>query len=217
MYSCKYLFDLDPKPIKISESTRWFKKCEEGKLALRHLQYKVSSLSIPLEYLVIALTQNLRQSYLYLQSKPQCKHSSPISNVVTAIWHIYNYLVYLSLFDMSDHKLQISRERIANITHNQSFDQCKMKVHIRSIQYESHTGKFLSEALIFASTNPQYDNTLFIELLQYMKIPSSNLGTTCCVQNFFLTFRKIFVHNMFSPSSAKRRGSDKDLPVFSLF
>ena len=26
------------------------------------------------------------------------------------------------------------------------------------------TGKFLSEALIFASTNPQYDDRLFIEL-----------------------------------------------------
>ena len=37
------------------------------------------------------------------------------------------------------------------------------------------TGKSLSEALIFASTNPQYD-------VQYMKIPSSNLGRTCCVQ-----------------------------------
>ena len=37
------------------------------------------------------------------------------------------------------------------------------------------TCKFLSEALIFASTNPQYDNRLFIELqVQYMKIPSSN-------------------------------------------
>ena len=36
------------------------------------------------------------------------------------------------------------------------------------------TGKSLSEALIFASTNPQYDNRLFIELpVQYMKIPSS--------------------------------------------
>ena len=32
------------------------------------------------------------------------------------------------------------------------------------------TGKFMSEALIFASPNPQYDNTLFIELrVQYMK------------------------------------------------
>ena len=29
---------------------------------------------------------------------------------------------------------------------------------------ECDTGKSLSEALIFASTNPQYDNRLFIEL-----------------------------------------------------
>ena len=42
-----------------------------------------------------------------------------------------------------------------------------------------------------------------------MKIPSSNLG----VQKLFLTFRTILVHNMFSPCSAKRRASDKDLPV----
>ena len=41
------------------------------------------------------------------------------------------------------------------------------------------TGKSLSEALIFASTNPQYDDRLFIELqVQCMKIPSSNLGRT---------------------------------------
>ena len=73
------------------------------------------------------------------------------------------------------------------------------------------TGKSLSEALIFASTKPKYDNILFIELqVQYMKIPSSNLG---CVQKLFLTFRTIFVHNMFSPWSAKRWASDKDLPV----
>ena len=76
------------------------------------------------------------------------------------------------------------------------------------------TGKSLSDALIVASTNPQYDDRLFIELqLQYMKIPSSNLGRTCCVQKLFLKFRIIFVHNMFSPCSAKRRASDKDLPV----
>ena len=51
------------------------------------------------------------------------------------------------------------------------------------------TGKSLSEALIFASTNPQHGNRLFIELqVQYMKIPSSNLGRTCCVQKFFLPF-----------------------------
>ena len=80
--------------------------------------------------------------------------------------------------------------------------------------FDRYTGKSLSEALIFASTNLQYDNRLFIELqVEYMKIPSSNLGKTCCVQKLFLTFRTIFVHNMFSPCSAKRRASDKDLPV----
>ena len=45
-------------------------------------------------------------------------------------------------------------------------------------------GKSLSEALIFASTNPQYDNRWFIELqVQYMKIPSSEHGenTLCTV------------------------------------
>ena len=73
----------------------------------------------------------------------------------------------------------------------------------------------MSEALIFASTNPQYDDRLFIELqVQYMKIPSSNLGRTCCVRKLFLTFRTISVHNTFSPCSEKRRASDKDLPVY---
>ena len=48
-----------------------------------------------------------------------------------------------------------------------------------------------------------------------MKIPSSNLVRTCCVQKLFMTFRAIFAHNMFSPCSAKRRASDKDLPVLN--
>ena len=79
------------------------------------------------------------------------------------------------------------------------------------------TGKSLSEALIFASTNLQYDDRFLIELqVQYMKIPSSNLGRTCCVQKLFLTFRTIFVPNMFSPCSAKRRASEKDLPVHTV-
>ena len=69
------------------------------------------------------------------------------------------------------------------------------------------TGK--SEALIFTSTNPQYDDRLFIELqVQYMKIPRLNLGRTCCVEKLFLIFRTIFVNNMFSPCS------EKDLPVY---
>ena len=56
----------------------------------------------------------------------------------------------------------------------------------RQVLFDGHTGKPLSEALIFASTNPQYDDRLFIELqLQYMKIPSSNLGRTCLYRNYF--------------------------------
>ena len=42
-----------------------------------------------------------------------------------------------------------------------------MKLHLHD------TGKYLSEALILASTNPQYDNRLFTELpVQYMKTPN---------------------------------------------
>ena len=46
------------------------------------------------------------------------------------------------------------------------------------------TGKSFPEALIFASTNPQYGNRLFIELpIQYMKIPSSeHEGNMLCTQ-----------------------------------
>jgi hypothetical protein len=61
----------------------------------------------------------------------------------------------------------------------------KSKNWHQTTKYTGHvvsTGKSLSEALIFASTNPQYDDKLFIELqVQYMKIPSPNLGRTCCV------------------------------------
>ena len=61
------------------------------------------------------------------------------------------------------------------------------------------TGKSLSEALIFASINPQYDDRLFIELrVQYMKITRSE---HVVYTNWFLfvclTFRTIYVHNMF--------------------
>ena len=72
----------------------------------------------------------------------------------------------------------------------------------RQLLFICSTSKSLSEALIFASTNPQYDERLFIELqVQCMKIPSSNLGRTCCVQKLFLTFRTIYVYNMFSTCS----------------
>ena len=73
-------------------------------------------------------------------------------------------------------------------------------------------------------TNPTYDDRLFIELqFRYMKIPSSNLGRTCCVQKLFspcsakrrASDKDLPVPNMFSPFSAKRRTSDKDLPSIS--
>ena len=52
----------------------------------------------------------------------------------------------------------------------------------------SHTGKSYSEALILASTNPQYDKRLFIELpVQYIKTISAehgqNMARTCSVKN----------------------------------
>ena len=50
------------------------------------------------------------------------------------------------------------------------------------------TGKSLSEALILASTNPEYDDRLFIELwVQYMKIASSEhvRNLLCMYTNWF--------------------------------
>ena len=63
----------------------------------------------------------------------------------------------------------------------------------------------MSEALIFASNNPQYDNKLSIELtVMYKKIPrgehGENMGRTCCVHKLFWMSKQktIFEHNMFS-------------------
>ena len=63
----------------------------------------------------------------------------------------------------------------------------------------SSTGKSLSEALILAATNPQYDKRLFIELrVQYMKTTSSeHVVYTNCFFVFVLTFRTIYVHIKF--------------------
>ena len=73
------------------------------------------------------------------------------------------------------------------------------------VEHDSFTGKSLSEALVFASTNPQYNNRLVIELqVQYMKMASSehgeNVGRTCvehvvCTNCLFfvLKFRTTYV------------------------
>ena len=57
------------------------------------------------------------------------------------------------------------------------------------------TGKYFSATLILASINPQYDK----------KLQAQNMLRTCCVQKlcfvFILTFRTIYVDNMFSTCS----------------
>jgi hypothetical protein len=91
------------------------------------------------------------------------------------------------------------------------------------------TVKSMSEALIFASTNPQYDKRLS------MKIASSeHQENMLCTQIVFvLTFRTFYVHNMFSWCSelaifmnnllsycglvdGRISASEKDLPVLDL-
>jgi hypothetical protein len=64
---------------------------------------------------------------------------------------------------------------------------------------KSNTGKSFSEALILASTNPQYDKRLFIDLpVQYMKTTSSEAVVYInCFFVFVLTFKTIYAHNMF--------------------
>ena len=104
-------------------------------------------------------------------------------------------LMLLSLFDHLQKYEHVKREEIKEIKdlyfsifHQNRWDisdfkapallcgnvrQQKQRNKICSDQSGS-TGKSLSEALIFASTNPQYDDRLFIELqIQYMKIASS--------------------------------------------
>ena len=69
------------------------------------------------------------------------------------------------------------------------------------------TGKSLSEALIFASTNPQYDHRLIIELqVQYMKIPSSEHDV---YRNYFSNSEQ-FMYTTCSPHVLQKvRASDK--------
>ena len=75
------------------------------------------------------------------------------------------------------------------------------------------TGKSLSEALIFPSTNQQYDNRLFIELqVQYMKIPSSELGENMLCTQIVFCFD---IQNNFCTQHVLLilRASEKDIPV----
>ena len=75
------------------------------------------------------------------------------------------------------------------------------------------TGKSFSEALILASTNPQYDMRLFIEF------PPKYKFTTCCVQElfcFFLFWHSNSMNNLLSYygiTDSRMRAFEKDLPV----
>ena len=95
------------------------------------------------------------------------------------------------------------------------------------------TGKFFSEALIFALTNPQYDNRLLIESpVQYMKIPSLEnvvytncflfwyseqfMYTTCSELGIFMYWTGDSMNNIlsyFGLVEVRISASEKDLPV----
>ena len=101
--------------------------------------------------------------------------------------------------------------QLSSVTHTQQwFAHCTVS---KSIQKICSLCTALSEALIFASTNPQYDNRLFIELqVQYMKIPSSNLGRTCFVPSRHTTCSPQVLPTLFLtfPMFCKKRASDKN-------
>ena len=68
------------------------------------------------------------------------------------------------------------------------------------------TGKTLTEALIFVSTNPQYDDRLFIELqVQYMKIPSSEHGENMLCTEIVLEIQNNFCTQHILPMFCKRK------------
>ena len=72
----------------------------------------------------------------------------------------------------------------------------------------------MAEALIFASTNPQYDDILFIELQdQYAKITSSEHGENMLCTEIEFDIQNNLCTQHVLPYSAKIRASDKDLPV----
>ena len=70
----------------------------------------------------------------------------------------------------------------------------------------SFTGKSLSEALIFASTNPQYDDRLFIELqVQYMKISSSEHGENMLCTEIVFDIQNNFCTQHVLPIFSKKK------------
>ena len=111
------------------------------------------------------------------------------------------------------------------------YDRCNLFSFVWYLAY--YTGKSFSEALILASTNPQYDKRLFIELqVQYMKIASSEhvvyincsecqnkkhfMYTTCSELVIFMYWTRNSMNNFLSYCGlvdARISPSEKYLPV----
>ena len=138
-----------------------------------------------------------------IEEHPFCKALFKDSNLIeidpqkinsTVVYDI-DSMSELSAFRQKDRFEEMSIEDLkAGTLDFELVEQVNLSVNIVKF-----SGKSFSEALILVSTNPQYDKMLFIELqVQNMKIPSSNLGRTCCVQKLFLTFRTI-MHTTCSP------------------
>ena len=79
--------------------------------------------------------------------------------------------------------------------------QLRFAFHTFFVVYQKFvlcTGKSLSEALISASTNPQYDDKFFIVHENCkIRIPAEHVVYTNCCFLFCFAFRTILVHNMF--------------------
>ena len=111
-----------------------------------------------------------------------------------------------------------------------------MQYYITSLIKPNCTGKSLSEALIFASTNPQYDDRLFIDLKLLTQINTNSehvvykkcfecqnknkkqsLYTTCSQLVFFLYWSRESMNNLSSYCGlidSRMSASEKDLPVY---
>ena len=74
---------------------------------------------------------------------------------------------------------QLKTEMMNSIENSSSDISAELKLLKES---SSLTGKSLSEVLIFVSSNPQYDDRLFIELqVQYLKFQAQTWGEHDCV------------------------------------
>ena len=77
------------------------------------------------------------------------------------------------------------------------------------LQKGTYIGKYLSEALVFASTNHQYDNRLFIAHGDCkLRIPAEHVVYKNCCFYFVLTVNFATQHVLHM-----LRASEKDLPV----